>query len=142
MMRIPRAPRMHPMIPLAKMLSCMKTSLPLRSEASQGVYSHYACSIVVLVDMGMTASVKNNNNNNNNTSLSAFPVLTCHIDIISMLIIAKIFWLFFCSPFPFVTHYAQCNYAGCPEGRPHQKFGRVSFCSLSFFFLHCGNKLQ
>ena len=46
------------MIPLAKILACVKTSLPLKSEARQGVYSHYACSIVVLVDMGMTASLK------------------------------------------------------------------------------------
>ena len=44
------------MIPLAKSLPCIKISLPLKSEASLAVYSHHACSIVVLVDMGMTAT--------------------------------------------------------------------------------------
>ena len=33
-----QSPRMHAFIPLAKRLACMKTSLPLNSEASLGVY--------------------------------------------------------------------------------------------------------
>ena len=50
--------RMHAVIPLAKNLPCIKISLPLKSEASLAVYSHLACSIVVLDDMGMTATLK------------------------------------------------------------------------------------
>ena len=49
---------LHAMIPLAKNLPCIKISLPLKSEASLAVYSHHACSIVVLDDMGMTATFK------------------------------------------------------------------------------------
>ena len=52
--------RMHAMIPLAKNLPCIKISLPLKSEASLAVYTHLACSIVVLDDMGMTATLKKN----------------------------------------------------------------------------------
>ena len=52
--------RMHAMIPLAKNLPCIKISLPLKSEASLAVYSHHVCSIVVLDDMGVTATFKKN----------------------------------------------------------------------------------
>ena len=76
--------RMHVMIPLAKNLPCIK----IKSEASLAVYSHLACSIVVLDDMGMTATLKEKNTH----TQSALPVPTCHIDMISMLNIAKICW--------------------------------------------------
>ena len=52
--------RMHAMIPLAKNLHCIKISLSLKSETSLAVYSHHVCSIVVLDDMGMTATFKKN----------------------------------------------------------------------------------
>ena len=77
---------MHAMIPLAKNLPCIKISLPLKSEASLAVYSHHVCSIVVLDDMGMTATFKKTTHTH---SLHALPVPTCHIDMISMLNIAK-----------------------------------------------------
>ena len=83
---------MHAMIPLAKSLPCIKISLPLKSEAKLTVYSHHACSIVILVDMGMTATFKKPHTH----SLHALPVptCTCHIDMISMLNTAKICWQF------------------------------------------------
>ena len=55
-----QSPRMRAMIPLAKSLTCINTSLPLKSEASLPVYSHHAYSIVVLVDMGMITTYEKN----------------------------------------------------------------------------------
>ena len=95
---------MHAMIPLAKILPYIKINLPLKSEASLAVYSYHACSIVVLVDMGMTATLKK-------TTLHyiVLPVSTCHIDMISMLNIAKNLVAVRLLSFPFINLHIMYN---------------------------------
>ena len=101
-----QSPRMHAMIPLDKSLTCIKTTCKFTPE----VRGQPSCLLLPCLQYcGSCCHGYDSNLKQTNTNTPVLPVPTCHIEMISMLNIAKLCWQFLSSPFPLINLHIMNN---------------------------------